>query len=180
LGQIELDSILADDIIFALTVDGVHCHTYECRKLPSAKWYSHKSCGPGLAYELGIAIHENRSVWMNGSFMASTHDLTIFRDEDGLKTKLKAAPKKKKVLADSAYSKESKYVSTKNSIDDEEVGNFKRRALARHETFNRRIKTYAILANTFRHDFNKHVIVFEACCVLAQYDMENGNPLFEV
>jgi hypothetical protein len=51
-----------DDAVFILSVDGVHCRTYECRKDPSSKWYSHKHNGPGLTYELAIAICSNQLV----------------------------------------------------------------------------------------------------------------------
>ena len=45
-----------EDEINLITVDGVHCRTFEVRKDPSTKWYSHKSHSAGLAYELAIAI----------------------------------------------------------------------------------------------------------------------------
>ncbi|KAG7340892.1 hypothetical protein IV203_024435 [Nitzschia inconspicua] len=43
-----------NDPIFVISVDGVHCKTYEARKNPTAKVYSHKSHGPAVAYELGL------------------------------------------------------------------------------------------------------------------------------
>ena len=64
-----------NDPIFIVSVDGVHCKTYEARKNPTAKVYSHKYHGPGVAYEIGLAIFENRLVWINGPFGASVHDI---------------------------------------------------------------------------------------------------------
>ena len=51
---------------------------------PSTKWYSHKSHGPGLGYEFGLAIRRDVLVWFRGSLQdesnyASEHDLTKFR-----------------------------------------------------------------------------------------------------
>ena len=43
------------DEIFWISIDGVHCCIYEPRRDPSSKWFSHKSNGAGLTYELGIA-----------------------------------------------------------------------------------------------------------------------------
>jgi hypothetical protein len=55
-----------NDDIFILLVDGVDCSITEPRKIPSAKWYSHKFNGPGLSYELGISIYDNYLVWIRG------------------------------------------------------------------------------------------------------------------
>jgi hypothetical protein len=58
------------------------------------------------------------------------------------------------------------------------------RARARHESFNKRIKQFKVLSECFRHakgaNFKKHKIVFETICVIVQYEMENGHPLFDV
>ena len=66
------------DTIFILTVDGVHFRTHESRMKPSSKKYSHKFSGPGLSYEIGIAIHESRVVSIQGPFDASTADIITF------------------------------------------------------------------------------------------------------
>ena len=52
-----------DDEVFQFTADGVHMKTYEVRKEPSKKWYSHKHHGPGLTYLVGIATKSQRVVW---------------------------------------------------------------------------------------------------------------------
>ena len=57
---------------------------------------------------------------------------------------------------------------------------FKRRARARHETVNGRLKVFKILAERFRHGVEKHQTVLEAVCVLLQCELENGHPLFDV
>jgi hypothetical protein len=167
-----------EDEIFVISVDGVHCRTAECRKHPSRKWYSHKFAGPGLAYELGIAIRRNQLVWMRGPFMASTHDITIFREEGGLMSKIPAG---KRVIGDSGYKGESEtVVAVRNPLDTYAVKKFKNRARARHENFNARIKIFKILDERFRHGLEKHQVVFEAVCVITQYALENCSPLFDV
>jgi sulfur relay (sulfurtransferase) DsrF/TusC family protein len=67
------------DEIFWCSVDGVHCMIFEPRKDPSSKWFSHKSNGAGLTYEVACAIRGNRCVWVRGPFPASQHDITTFR-----------------------------------------------------------------------------------------------------
>jgi hypothetical protein len=160
-----------------VTVDGTHCKINEPRTQRSTGWYSHKSNGAGLAYELGIAIHQNKLVWINGPFPAGTHnDLSMYRAENGLKSKM---PPGKKCIADRLYRNEPT-ITIRNPLDNADVSEFKNRAQARHETFNKKIKTYKILDQRFRHGVQKHKQVFEAVCVIAQYEMENGHPLFDV
>ena len=165
--------------IFLITVDGVHCRVRE-RNHPTlyrdTSIYSHKFKQAGLDYELAISIREPRLVHMYGPVDASVHDLTIFR-ESGLKEKI---PPGYRGLGDTGYNGEPGVLSTRNANDEKAVGKFKSRALARHETFNMRIKMFGILAQVFRHDHSKHKIVFEAVCVLVQYQMDNGNPLFDL
>jgi hypothetical protein len=49
-----------------------------------------------------------------------------------------------------------------------------------HETFNSRLKNFHCLDDRFRHGIDKHKICFEAICVIVQYQLENGSPLFDV
>jgi hypothetical protein len=70
-------------------------------------------------------------------------------------------------------------LSWPNPQDVPVVNNFKSRARLRHETFNGRIRHFNILSEIFRGS-EKHGPAFEAVCVLVQYQMENGSPLFAV
>jgi len=179
------DDEIKDDV-FIMTVDGVHCRIQEVRKDPGSKWYSHKSHGAGLSYELGIAIRSDQLVWINGPFPASRHDVTIFKYGDGDKdnpgVNLKSMiPTGKRVIGDSGYSGEDNItVSITREGDSVEVKELKSRAKSRHETFNARIKSYAILATKFRHPISLHQTIMESICVLTQYGLESGNGLFEV
>ena len=75
-------------------------------------------------------------------------------------------------------------VSTRNTFDSPDLKLFKKRVKARHESYNCRIKTFNVLDQPFRCTTDdrilKHKAVFEACCVLVQYEMENDRPLFQV
>jgi hypothetical protein len=52
--------------------------------------------------------------------------------------------------------------------------------LVAHETFNGRLKNFSVLAEKFSHGHEKHKCIFEAVCVITQYEIENGHPLFDV
>lgn len=170
-----------DEEIFIISVDGVHCRITEVRKDPGAKWYSHKFNASGVSYELGIAVRSNRLVWINGPFPASEHDVTIFRrptdPENGLKALI---PDGKRAIGDSGYRGEPSKVAVTRDGDSGEVKGFKARVKSRHETFNSRIKSFNVLDHAFRHGFDQHKKCFEAVCICVQFDIENGNGLFEV
>lgn len=102
-------------------------------------------------------------------------DLVNFKAPNGLRRKIPAG---KKVIADRMY--KDPVCSIRNSQDTTEVRKFKRRARARHESFNGRLKNFKVLAEKFRHGHAKRKAVFEAVCVITQYDLENGHPLFDV
>jgi len=165
-----------DDDAFIITVDGTHCRINKRRTQPIAQWYSNKYIKAGLAYELAIAIHSNNLVWINGPFPAVQNNLQIWRKEGGLKGKI---PANKRVIADKGYQGEPQ-ISRQNPNDTQEVKEFKKRARARHESFDGCIKKYKILEEQFCHGIAKHKAVFEAVCVIVQYQMENGHPMFDV
>jgi hypothetical protein len=116
-------------------------------------------------------------MWVNGPFLAGVPDIGIFRKEGGLMSQI---PEGKKVIADEGYVGEDQIISTRNPFDTPATKTLKKRAKARHETFNGRLKSFKILDERFRHGVPKHKAVFEACCVLVQYELQNGHPLFDV
>lgn len=113
-------------------------------------------------------------VWINGPFPAGMTDIQIYREPEGLKSKI---PFNKRVIADLGYRGED-LISVPNRLDNEMVKQFKNCARARHETFNGRIKEFSILDERFRFNRNRHQAVFESVCIIVQYEIENGRPLF--
>jgi hypothetical protein len=75
---------------------------------------------------------------MNGPFMASRHDITIYQLA-GLKVKISSGHR---VFADNGYKGRALAVSTPNSRDPNVLCKFKSRARARHESFNGHIKNF--------------------------------------
>lgn len=168
------------DTVFIISVDGVHFKVKEpkhetLRRDPS--YYSHKHNKAGLNYEIAICIFSNRVVWVNGPFKASRHDKTIMVT-DGLLEKIPAG---KRVIADRVYRK-VECVSIHNSMDCEEVRNFKRRVRSRQESFNERLERWESLKTCWKHGIadNKHKIVLDAVATLCVYQIELEEPLFDV
>jgi len=174
--KIRWDVIANSPDAIPVSDDGVHCRIGEPRKQPSTKWSSTKyGKKAALTYEIGIAIHHNQVVLINGPYPAPMHDMTMFNSAKGVGSLLLPG---QQAVADRAYS--GPQVVVRNEFDTPVVKQFKKNVRARHETFNGRIKSFKILAERFRHEVGMHKAVFEACCVIVQYDMETGRPLFRV
>lgn len=168
--------------------------TQEFRLDPSSKWYNHKSKSAGLTYEMALAIRQNQLVWVNGPFPSGAmHDSTIYRggtekikkdmwDKTSLFFKM---PKGKRAVGDSGYKGISNVTITREK-HSKRFKKFLTRTKQRQESFHSRLKSFHVLAHPFRHGSstkNKmalHKMCVEAICVIVQYDLENGHPLFEV
>jgi len=174
--KIRWDVLNDSEDFIPVSDDGVHCRLGEPRKQPSTKWSSTKfGKKAALTYEIAIAIRHNQVVLVNGPFPAAAHDMTMFNHPDGAGAKLRPGAK---AIADRAYN--GPQIAKRNEFDTPEVKAFKKRVRARHETFNGRIKAFNVLDTRFRHGPRKHKAVFEAICVIVQFDMETGRPLFHV
>ena len=144
--------------------------------MPDKAWFSHKLNKPGLSYEIALHLYKNKVACINGPYRAGESDLTIFRKENGLKSKI---PPHKLVIADNGYGNEPQ-VSIPNQFDGDQVKAFKRCARARQENFNQRVKEFRRLSQTFRSAPDLHGIVFDAVSVIVMFSMENGRPLAEL
>ena len=54
------------------------------------------------------------------------------------------------------------------------------KALARHETVNRRLKQFKVLGNKFRHELKKHLDCFNACAITTQLSFNRGEKPYSV
>jgi hypothetical protein len=164
------------------TVDGVHFWTREAPHptLPyDKKSYSHKNKQAGLSYEIGVSLEEDRIVWFSGPWPAGESDIAIFKKPNGLKSK---TPDTCVGIADNGYRGE-RYdkLAIPNSKDSPQVSRFKSISRARQESLNRRLKVFQCLSQKFRHTpKTRHLPIFTAVCVIVQYQMELGQPLFDL
>jgi hypothetical protein len=165
--------------VFVLTVDGIHRRFHEPKHPTPSKdksYYAHKCKLSDLNYELGMSVYEYKLVWVNGAFKTSCHDITIFR-QAGLRGMI---PEGHQVIADRRYMGEPTQISTPTLHDPAELRKFKSRVRACHESFNARIKNFKCLEERLtRHGVDNHKTVFEAVCIICQYRLENGSPLFD-
>jgi DDE superfamily endonuclease len=165
-----------------MSLDGTHCPVVEPTE------FDPEMCSPKLnhaayAYEIGVSTRRSAIIWMNGPFKAGKYtDIKIFR-EKGLRQQM---PNGKKAIADKGYNGEPDFLATPNRMDSHVLKKFKRRARARHESLNTRLKNFKCLAHTWRHGSLgddrdlKHQAAFEAVCVIVQYEMEIGKGLFDI
>ena len=62
-----------------ISVDGTDCPVFE--PTPFSKgMYSHKLNGPGVKYEVAVCLKTSHIVWINGPFIGSENDRTIFKN----------------------------------------------------------------------------------------------------
>ena len=164
---------------FGMSADGVHFRCMEeehpvLSKNPQQCSYKFKSAG--WNYVIGLSILTSAIMWLSDQYPASVHDITVFRNEA-----LPNVPAGKMVVADNGFRGEPDTCATPSSLDPDELKEFKRRARSRQETFNARIKNFSVLSERFRHhSAEQHQICFVACCIIVQFQMELGSPLFDV
>ena len=162
--------------IFLYSVDGTHCWIPEPQGEPNKKWYSHKLNKSTVAYEVALHLYQNKVAWINRPFKVGESDLSIFRKEDCFKSKL---PPWNLVIVDKGYPEEEQ-ISIPNTFDSDAVKIFKQHARASQQPFNSRIKAFKILTSCFWSNHELHGIVFDAVCVIVQFDMEVERPLMEI
>ena len=124
-----------------------------------------------MKYEIGVDL-EGNIVWVSTPYRGGVNDKTIFRQ--GLRLLI---PRGYLAIADQGYTPGPK-LSIISEHDSEEVIFFKKRALSRHETANKRLKDFACLTTAFRHGTDFHCFVFDAVATICQYNITNGEPLF--
>jgi hypothetical protein len=178
------------DTTYIISVDCVNFGTLETRHPTlhkDKKLFDRKGGKAGLTYEIGLHLWLNRVVWINGPFPPNDGgDRAIFV-EKGLQD---AIPEGKKAIADKIYKGLPK-IALHNSLDCEEVRIFKRRARARQESINARLKNFGILKQRFRHkkahqqhkaftNTSKHQAFVHAIMVICTIQMQHGSPLFNV
>ena len=157
-----------------VTVDGTDFRIQEPTCF-DRKWFSHKFKGPGLRYDVAICIKTGDIVGYHGPFPCGSHnDLTIFRV--GLKRNLGGA---EKVIADRGYRGDRKVITPYNHKLDVILKQMVVER-ARHETLNGRFKNWNVLKNVYRHNLEKHNLVFRCVIVIEQISMQNGHPPFQI
>jgi len=167
------------------TIDGVDFKTREKSNDEfnvDKKQFTYKHHHGGVKYELVIDVFEPKIISINGPFDGAVDDRAICEDKV-----MHLIPEGKIIIADRGYGRNPKdYPGWNNKFalpcltDSKRLANFKSRARCRHEGVNGLLVDYAILHKEFTHPHDKHVLAFEACCVLVQYKMNHGRPTWDV
>jgi hypothetical protein len=137
--------------------------------------------GPGLSYEVSVALRENQIVWVGDPLTPNTHDLTAYRRPGGLKDIMENNQPNKLALGDDAYRGEPNTVCTRNEFDSPEAARIKARGKAQGETINACIKIFNVLDERFRHTgdnrIEAHRLAFTAVCPCAVRDRGKSSPV---
>ena len=161
-----------------VTVDGTHFRIKNQINKETGNyiraWFSHKFNAAGVSYEVAVCIKTGDIVWINGPFPAATADISIFR----YKLRQLLSPHEL-VLADRGYQGDKRCLTPYKALSCQH-----RRAMGalrgRHETVNRRFKTFAALSHTFRHSPQIHHIFFRSAAVLVQLAHQEGYSHYDV
>jgi hypothetical protein len=131
------------------------------------KWFSHKFHGPGVRYEIGLAIGTGDIVWASGGLPCGEWpDIKIAKDAYTF------FAQNELTLADNGYNDQRFFKNPTTHLD--------RTILARHETVNKRLKQFKVLRSRYHHPLQKHPKCFHACVNIVQVQIEKGEKLFEV
>ena len=166
-----------------MSIDGVDFQVQEVgpfQKGFSEKWSSTKfGKRAALRYEIGISIMKGELVWTNGPFPAGKWtDYKIFK-LGGLVDHLE---ENERVEADDGYAAaDPEFARSRSGVwHSEEMRKLRNTIRARQESFNKKLREFGALKNIWRHDIEKHHLVFDAACLLIQIGIENGEGLFDI
>jgi hypothetical protein len=162
-----------------LTLDCTDCMINEPYPFHSM-WSSVKFRGPGVKYEVAIAIYSNNICWGNGPFPASSNESRIFHERLG--TEL---PVDEPVEVDSGPGGDDRLMKP-GAGEGFQQRKAKSVYRGRQETIFSRLKQFKVLDSHFRHtDSDKEVMLykhqscFDAVLVITQMKlMFGGDKLF--
>jgi hypothetical protein len=129
-----------------------------------------------LNYEIALRIDKPQLLWIYGpTAPGAQNDIAVFKT--ALLGKLQKLTADHGVtfkgIADKGYPGFPEFLSTRNDLDPSEILEFKNRVLARHETFNQKVKMFDVLSGVFRHDIELHPLCFESVAVLTVIQLQN-------
>ena len=153
-----------------ISIDGTDCPVEEPRPF-DRMMFSQKINGPGFKYEIGLAIHTDKIVWINGPFKAGESDLNVFRQALS------------HILCDDEAVECDMYYKGDNRFKNPRVHQGrddrlqKNKVRARHENVNSRIKQFKVLDRVFRHKQDlraQHQLCFRAVITVVQMNLDRG------
>ena len=172
--QVKLEDRYNNDWQFMATLY-VDCIDFMIEE-PDARdkwWYSHKSNGPGLRYELATSIQTGLISWASGPWRAGLwHEKEIFKN--GLYLELDEG---EPVHTDRGYSGTVDedggvvFITPNTQGLEGDARRAHGQLHGRHEGVNGKLKRFSVLENRFRHDLDRHGECFFAVVALVQLEM---------
>ena len=173
----DLDDIVTTNCF--MSSDCVDCPVFESWPW-SKRMFSKKFNGPGVKYDVGVCIKTGHIVWLDGPFVASASESTIFKNGLG-----QHICEDEKVEVDSGPKGDSRLVQPHVGNDSKERKQ-KSVVRGRQEGVNGRMKVYSVLTNHFHHMkdgrenmMNAHGLCFKAVAVITQLKISTGEPIFK-
>lgn len=158
-----------------VSLDATDCPIQEPSPF-STKWYSHKLEGAGLKYEVGLCIRTGEIVWVYGGVPCGKFpDLKLARERY-----IHEVSVGEKTIADKGYRDNEYFIHPKIPNTTVENARLQKQIMARHETLNGRLKSFAILTQPYRHDKETHRSCFYAVANIVQLMLLNGEPLYDI
>jgi hypothetical protein len=161
-----------------MTLDCTDCKINEPFPFET-KWLSVKFRGPGMKYEVGIALYSNNICWCNGPFYASKNEGRIFREGLGLEL-----PGDEPIEVDAGVKGDPrlmKPLAGATSIARKQKSSHR----GRQETVFSRLKQFNVLDTRFHHTSTeeglymlKHQQCFHAVLVITQLKLMIGGDKF--
>ncbi|OEU05889.1 hypothetical protein FRACYDRAFT_257598 [Fragilariopsis cylindrus CCMP1102] len=145
------------------------------------KWYAVKFNGPGVKYNVAIAIHSDNICYASGPHFSGESETTIFKENLGT-----AIPEDEPVEIDGCTGGDQRQMKPQAG-DNRKVRKQKSIFRGRQETIFSRMKQFNVLNSHFRHNetseehtLYKHQVCFDAILVITQLKfMIGGDQLFD-
>ena len=163
-----------------VSTDATDCPIQE--QIPfDRRWFTQKFNGPGVRYEVAVALRKSAIVHINGPFACGANpDARIFARK--LEHKLHIAHER--TFTDEGYwghGDVCTYIDKNGLVNGRNSPRMRKTVVAiqaRHETVFKRMKQFRILSTKFRHDLKDHKYAFRAVAVLVQLNIKSDEPLF--
>lgn len=146
------------------------------------RWWTKKFNGPGVRYEVALALRKSAIVHINGPFACGAHpDAKIF--SYNLEHKLHIAHER--TFTDKGYwghGDVCTFIDRNGHVNGHDSPRMRKTVVAiqaRHETVFKRMKQFRILNTKFRHELKDHQYAFRAVALLVQINMKSDEPLFQ-
>lgn len=150
-----------------ISLDVIDCPIQES-KSSSAVWYSSQMSAASLRYEYGVSIDVPNIVWINGPYRPGDgRDVDIFKRD--LKPILRNG---ERVIADKRFIEDNSCVQKSAMCTREEQKTWKK-ILKKHELIDKKLKSFSVVRDIFRHNIDQHRSCFQAVAALIHLEISS-------